>query len=346
MKHIKNIILTLLITSMLVLSLPMQAFAENSNNVKIKDYTDISGSWFEKWVETYGYPEIFSDGSGLFHPDKAITRMEFARMLHKALGININYFAAIDIGEFYSDVNNSDAGASALYDLVISGIIDTKDKFRPSETLKRDEMIHYIMNAFSHFAGSDYAFIEIYHIYADDSNIKSEYSADVQHSSILGLVNGRGDNYLYPRDAATRAEAVTIAGKLAELINKLESKASVTASASEEGGALRLKLTIKNTSDKTVTIDHNSQQLYDFVVFDGNGNSLYCWSANRSFAQVVSATKIEAGKELVLSDTVDDATYATFKKSMNKIVGYITGTSSDFTIDANGYIASLPTPVN
>jgi hypothetical protein len=326
----------------------MQALAEDvavtSSNVIVSKntYTDISGSWFEKCAATYGYENIFSNGDGLFHPDQAITRMEFARMLHKALNINMNYFAATDIGEYYKDVKNSDTGASALYDLTTIGIIDAKDYFHPTATLDRDEMIHFVMNAFKHFVGDNFATTLMYFDFHDNSDIRTEYSGEIQTACNLKLVNGRGDNHLFPRAASTRAEAVTITGKLVELLKSYESEVSVKASASEEKGGLRLTLTVSNKSDKTITINHSSQQLFDFKVLDKNGSSLYCWSASRMFAQVLTTTEIAPGKEVVFSDLVDSATFGTFKANMNTIVGYITGASDDFIIDSNGYFAALP----
>ncbi len=348
MKHIKNLILSILILSLLTLAIPMQALAEDVSDVNkpvlisANSYTDIAGKWFEKYAEAYGYSDIFSDGSTLFHPDQAITRMEFARMLHKALNININYFAATDIGEYYKDVKNSDTGPSALYDLVTIGIIDTKDNFRPTATLDRDEMMHFVMNAFKHFVGDNFATTEIYFAFNDVSDIRPEYAGEIQTACNLKLVNGRGDNRLFPRAAATRAEAVTITGKLVDLLKTFKSDVSVKASAFEENGGLRLTLTIANNSNNTITINHSSQQLFDFKAFDKNGNSLYCWSATRMFAQVVTKTEIAPGKEIVLSDLVDAATYGTFKANMNTVVGYITGSSDDFTIDSNGYFTSFP----
>ena len=348
MKSIKNIVLSILILSLFTLAIPMQALAQEASYFNIpapisaKSYTDIDGKWFEKYAEAYGYQDIFSNDNGLFHPDQAITRMEFARMLHKALNINVNYFAATDIGEYYKDVKNSDTGASALYDLVTLGIIDTKDNFRPSETLDRDEMVHYILNAFRHFVGDNFATTLMYFEFKDNSDIRQEYANEIQTACNLRLVNGRGDNRLSPRDAATRAEAVTVTGKLVELLKTYKSDVSVKASASEEKGGLRLTLTVTNNSDKTVIINHSSQQLFDFKVLDKNGNSLYCWSATRMFAQMVTTTEIAPGKEIEFSDLVDSATYGTFKANMKTIVGYITGTSANFVIDSNGYSAALP----
>ncbi len=345
MKHIKSIVLSVLIISIFTLALPLRVLAEEVSDINrpapisAKSYTDIENKWFEKYAEAYGYQDIFSNGDGLFHPDQPITRMEFARLLHEALDININYFAATDIGEYYKDVKNSDTGAGSLYDLATLGIIDTKDNFDPSSTLDRDEMVHYVMNAFRHFAGDNFATTLMYFEYKDNSDIRSEYAGEIQTACNLRLVNGRGDNRLFPREAATRAEAVTITGKLVDLIKSYKNDVSVKASAAEEKDGLRLTLTVMNNSSKAVTINHSSQQLFDFKVLDKNGDSLYCWSANRMFAQMVTTTEIAPGEQVVFSDLVDSTTYGTFKSKMKTVVGYITGSSSNFAINTNGYVA-------
>lgn len=61
---------------------------------------------------------------------------------HKALGISIQYFAATDIKQYFSDVNNGDVYSTALYDLATTGIIDYRGTFRPNAALPRDEMVH------------------------------------------------------------------------------------------------------------------------------------------------------------------------------------------------------------
>jgi len=333
MKHIRNFALSVLILSMVLVMVPAQAFAVSST---ASDYTDVKGSWCEKRVDLYGYKEVFSNGDSKFYPNQGITRMEFARLLHKALGININYFAAIDISEYYNDVTSKSVGASQLYDLVTCGIIDTKTSFRPNEVIKRDEMIHFVMNAFYYTVGNDYMFTQIYRMFEDDSDIKAEYSTDIQHACALGLINGIGNNYLFPRETATRAEAVTIAGRLAEL--KLTENVAVKSTATEQNGGLILSLTITNNTDKAIAINHSNQQMFDFVIFDKSGNELYRWSKGRMFSMVVISTKIEPGKEITFSDTVSAADYSLIKAKVASVKAYIVGTSSDFTINPDGYL--------
>jgi len=343
MKRFQNTALSIVLIVLMVFSSPIKAYATDSDSgicIHANEYSDISGSWFEQWAKIYGYQEIFSNGDGLFHPDKPVTRMEFVRMLHKALGISIKYFAPTDIAEYFNDVKSSDAGANELYDLVTCGIIDTKVSFSPSEELSRDEMIHFIINAYEYYVGSDYAVPAIYRFFEDDADIRAEYSTDIQTACAFGLVNGRSGNLLCPRDTATRAEAVTLAGKLVDNLDKMKNGVTVKASASETGGELRLSLSVLNTTDKTVSIAHSSQQLFDFAVYGADDNSLYRWSADRMFAQMVTTTTIEPGKEAVFSAVIDAASYSLFKDKMQKVVGYITGSSTDFKINPDGYRAS------
>lgn len=343
MKNIKSFLLSILIASMILVMIPSGAMAKDSaiTTSAPNNYSDVKGSWCEKWVTAYGYTAIFSNGDGSFHPDQAITRMEFARLLHKALGISINYFAATDIKEYYNDVKSSDAGANELYDLVTCGIIDTKTSFRPNETLKREDMIHYSVNACYFAAGNDYAIPDKDCVpFADEGKIDAKYVSDVYHAVTLGLVNGRGNNMVSPADASTRAEAVAIAGRLSELKQKLKSDIIVKSTAVQADGALNLTISILNNTSKTITINHNNGQIFDFVFFDKAGNELYRWSKDLMFPMIVTTTKIAPGEEKVFSDSIDSKTYASIKGKIATIKAYVVGTSTDFTINPDGYFVS------
>ena len=340
MKAIRKLIFSVLIVSMLSVFAPIKVLAA-SNTAAATQYKDVKGQWFEKWANTYGYSEIFSNGDNCFNPNQPISRMEFARLIHKALGININYFAATSITEYYNDVKNSDKGSNELYDLVTSGIIDTKGSFRPNEQLKRDEMIHFAVNAFYYIAGRDYAIADTgIKPFADDSDIKADYKSDIYRAVMLGLITGRDNNLLKPLEGASRAESVAVVGRLAELLNTLKKSVAVTASASEENGELILNLTIKNNSDKTIAIEHGYGQLFDFTAQDVSGKEIYRWSAGRMFPMMITTTKIEPGKETVFTDRIEAKTYSTIKDKLASVKAYIVGTSTDFKISSNGYFVS------
>ncbi|MPM03542.1 hypothetical protein SDC9_49809 [bioreactor metagenome] len=344
MKRLGKLLLSITMTAMVLTSVPAVALAvsEQTGLISTISYTDVHGGWFEAWTTKYGYPDIFSSSDGCFHPDTSITRMEFARMLHKALDININYFAPTDIGDFFDDVKDSDAGAGALYDLAVCGIVDVQGSFRPTQALARGDMIHFIMNAFYYFVGSDYALPDIaLPPFADDAEIGDAFRADVNRSAVLGLVNGRDNQMVCTTAEATRAEAVTVAGRLAELLENYRSNVLVKASAKESDGALHLTLSILNNTENTVTINHLNGQYFDFVILDKGGAELYRWSDDMYFTDALTSVEISPGEEKVYSTTVDKETYVLIKDKVETIKAYITGTSDDFSIEPGGYFVAL-----
>jgi hypothetical protein len=306
-------------------------------------FTDLDADWYRDAAITFGYPEIFGE-SELFLPRKTITRMEFVRLLHRALGITINYFAATDIAEHFDDVVNVDPGASQLYDLVTAGIVTPGGDFNPDAPLTREVMVHWAIKALDYVTGGDYAIILIMPApFEDDAEIAEEYKNDIIKAVILGLIKGRGNNMLFPKDSATRAEAVTVVDRLANLIDSLTQQGvDVSASARETDGAIEMTLTITNNTGETVTIEHTSGQKYDFQIFDAEGEILYTWSADKSFIQVLGTTEIAEGESLTFTETLGADEYTAIKDKAVELRAYIVGTA-DF-IDQNGY--SVPLDAN
>ena len=342
MRLLKSTVPFFMIAAILIFAVPYRAVATELLTANKSGYTDVNGLWCETWVTNYGYTDIFADNGGHFYPDQSITRMGFARLLHEALDINMRYFAATDIGDYYCDVKNEDTGASALYDLLTCGIIDKKGSFRMNDILDRDAMIHFTMNAFHYIAGDNYQIPAIDRApFSDIGDIKLEYANDIEEAQTLELINGKGDNRLYPREAATRAEAVTIVGRLAELLKINQTAVAVTASAQEKDGGLYLSLLITNSTNKSVEITHASQQLYDFVVLDKGGKELYRWSEGRMFAMYVANTAIPANKSVVFTDLIEAEDYSKIKVSAFTVKAYLTGTSEDFMINSGGYYAEI-----
>lgn len=306
------------------------------------DYQDVSGYWFADAVAKYGYSDIFANGGQqVFYPNNKITRMEFVRLLHRALDIEINYFAAPDITDYYNDVANEDIGASELNDLVVTGIIDKKTSFAPNEQLNRDEMVHYIINALDYVTGGDYAMIQIMPApFADDDQITNDFKNDVTKAVVLQLINGRGNNMFYPDQGTTRAEAVTVVDRLVTLASDLKSNVAVNAAATETTTGLQMTLSITNNGDNTVTINHSSGQKYDFDLLDAQGETLYCWSADKLFVMMVTSTQIAPGETVEYTEILENTTYQPLKSQISSVKAYIIGTSTDFTINADGYIAN------
>lgn len=327
----------LLLAALLLAAIPLSAFAQPDAK---SGYSDISGKWFSDAAQKYGYSEIFSDGTGKFNPDNKITRIEFVRMLHRALSIKINYFVAPDISNSFEDITNSDVGANELIDLVTTGIIDAGGNFEPNAPLTRETMVHWLMRALNAQTGGNYAMILIMPMpFDDDSEIAAVYNSEVYSAVVLKLIGGRGNNMLFPKDGATRAEAVTVVSRLVALLDSYKLGVVVNASARlSEDGTLSMSLTLRNNTDKPVVISHTSGQKYDFMLFDAEGNNLFTWSADKMFIAVMNETTLAPGEEIVFSDTLDKAAFAALGKAVS-MQAFIVGSCEDFT--QNGYMTLI-----
>lgn len=296
----------------------------------------LNDHWATEIIANSDFAQVLCENNG-FQPDKAITRIEFMRMIHRALGININYFRAPDIREHFSDVDNEDVGSSELIDLVTLGIVTDKEVFRPYDHLRRDEMIHYTINALKHMTNGNYAIILMMPApFADEDLMIPEYKNDVVEAVLLGIINGRGNNMLYPADAATRAEAVVTINRLLTVVKNLTPvDVNVEASLKEDG--IEMKLTIENNSSNSITINHTSGQEFDFQLLDEDLNILYTWSADKMFIMVLSETVIEAGSSVEYSATLDGDHFESIKDQIYLLRGFIVGTSESFNINDEGY---------
>ncbi|SHH94417.1 S-layer homology domain-containing protein [Sporobacter termitidis DSM 10068] len=338
----KKIIAGALVALMLLAALPFSALAAPGGSFA---YTDVSNAWYTDAVAGYGYDDIFSDGSGLFKPAQQITRMEFARSLYKALGITINYFAAPDIADDFNDVKSTDPGAGALIDLVTAGIVEKGGSFNPNAPLNRDVMVHWIMNALEYKTDGNYVIPMVKPVpFSDDDKITDAYRNEIYSAVVLKLAFGKGGNVFDPKAGATRAEAVVVISRLMGLLDSYSEpdgqSVAVTAGAEEENGALVMRLTIANGTDKAVSISHGGQK-FDFKLFNQKGETVYVWSQDKSFIMILDTTVIDPGQSVVYTATLDKDAYAAVKPDVAAMKAYITGTSDDFKIDEAGYTGTI-----
>ncbi|MCX8129194.1 MAG: S-layer homology domain-containing protein [Clostridia bacterium] len=327
-----------------VISSSTLAFAKEAGDSKATDkkFTDIDKHWAEEAINQVADKSIFADKSGKFTPGKAITRSEFVMMLHKALGIQIMYFKAPDVKDYFEDVKNEDIYASALIDLVTANIIDYKGKFRPNDTLPRDEMVHYIINALEYKTGGNYSLIKMMpEPFADADKINPAYKNDFIKAQLLKLVLGKGKNMFHPEHKTTRSEAVMVTYRLLNVLKSLSEEVQVVPVAEKGEDSLKLKLMIVNNSETPVTIKHSSGQKFDFALLDSNKEVLYRWSSDKLFIMALTETVIEPGKSIEFSWDVEESILDSVKGKAAYMKGFITGESDDFRINPDGYEAQI-----
>lgn len=178
-------------------------------------FSDIAGHWAEADILkaaraglVNGYPD------GTFRPNNFVTREEFASMLAHAIRLDSEaaelVFTDVDqIGEWAKQ-----AIAQAAKARIIVGYPD--GSFRPDANIGRAESALMLARAMG-------APVETYTPtgFADDSSIPLWSKGAVQSLAELGVVTGRSGNRFEPWASTTRAEAVVLLVRLADMRSSL-----------------------------------------------------------------------------------------------------------------------------
>lgn len=167
------------------------------------DFRDIGGHWAEVPIcEAAAQGLVEGEDEGMFHPQRQVTRIEFAAMLLRALGLSSDggseelTFADADLIPAWA----KKAASVAVNEGVLEGYPD--GTLRPLQTVSRAEMAAMLARAFEQgFDGEAIA------PFADDAVIPEWARAYIYNAAMHGLLYGRGDNQFVPSGLATRAEA-------------------------------------------------------------------------------------------------------------------------------------------
>lgn len=171
-------------------------------------FSDIIGHWAKADIEEMANRGVVSGvGGGLFEPDRAVTRAEFATMIAKALDLLDKTTAGFeDVPEnawYYSSVNAAaNAGLVAGYD----------GWFRPDDLITREEMAVVIAKA-SASLGNDAGSGGI-NRFADRNEISGWAYEFVDQAATAGLISGMTADTFAPLENTTRAQAVAVIWRL------------------------------------------------------------------------------------------------------------------------------------
>lgn len=180
------------------------AVAQEGAEEPQRTVSDIAGHWAEARIEKAlqeGIVSGFPDGT--FRPEEQVTRAQFTVMLMNALGADDE-----DAAPVFSDSARIGSWAKrAVAQAVDTGIVSGyKDgSFRPNEAITRAEMAVMIARAFNLAVDS-----EAGTSFADDAEIPAWAKGAAEAAKERGIVQGRGENRFAPKEASTRAEAITV----------------------------------------------------------------------------------------------------------------------------------------
>lgn len=173
-----------------------------------ESFADVPNHWASEVISraaAKGIVNGYADGS--FKPDEPMTRLQFAAMLVRVLGLKAETSATTFADE--ADIPAWATGelGAALKAGILQGYED--DSLRPNKPLNRTEMVAMLMRAYSQQGGMSSQVT-----FSDSSLIPAWALPAISEAASLGLVSGREQNAFEPLAVATRAEAVTIIMRL------------------------------------------------------------------------------------------------------------------------------------
>ena len=188
-----------------------------------KTFKDIVGHWAEKDVNNMASRLIISGvGEGLFEPERHITRAEFSAVMVRALGLRPEEyrenFSDVKTGNWYTE----DITTVSHYNLV-KGYDD--GTFKPDTNITRQEAMAILARAMiitrlEKELGKDAG--EILAVFNDSADVSGWAEDSVSKCIKTGVVAGKDNNRISPRDNITRAETVIMVHRLlfnSDLIN-------------------------------------------------------------------------------------------------------------------------------
>ena len=190
-----------------IVDTPVVPGEDAETKVWFEDVKD--NAWYYDDVK-YAFDNGFMNGvtEKTFAPDEKLTRAMFVTILYRAEGspaVNKSIpFGDLEHGFYYEN-----AVIWAQQNKIINGVTETE--FAPNQSITR-EQIAAIMFRFAEYKGYDITAGENVQIanYDDFGSINDYAISAVKYAIGSGLMKGRTDRTINPRDNATRAEIATI----------------------------------------------------------------------------------------------------------------------------------------
>jgi hypothetical protein len=180
-----------------------------------KEFTDVQEDvWYSEAIDYVTSKEIMVGfGDGTFQPNVNLTRAMMVQLLY-----NLADNPAVSGSSPFTDVVENAWFTKAIIWGNQQGIAmgNGDGTFSPNEDITREQMVTMLWR----YAGKPSASSTTLAKYTDAGQISSYAQEAMCWAVEIGLVQGRGENKVNPKDTATRAEAATILMRYLELQNK------------------------------------------------------------------------------------------------------------------------------
>ncbi|WP_327204890.1 family 43 glycosylhydrolase [Paenibacillus sp. Leaf72] len=171
-------------------------------------FKDVANHWAKDAVNDMGSRMVINGiGQNLFNPSAAITRAEFAAIIVRGLGLELESGTPP-----YSDILAKDWYSSAVMTAQAYGLIQGFEDgtFRPKEKITREQAMTILAKAMVMTGQkaklSSQAASELLKPYTDASEVADWAKSGIADSIQAGIVTGRNEAILAPKAQVTRAE--------------------------------------------------------------------------------------------------------------------------------------------
>ncbi|NMO97570.1 pullulanase [Paenibacillus lemnae] len=181
-----------------------------------KSFADLAGHWAEGAVKELAAKHVINGISDIkFSPAQKLTRAQFATMLVRALGLNLE---TIKNSSTFKDVHERAWYAQAVNTAHHHGLVSGKgkDTFEPNAAITREEMALMLVRAYRMKDESAAAAKTL--TMKDKNQISAWALKEVQTAVSLGLMKGHTNGNFAPKASTTRAES---AQAVLNLLNQL-----------------------------------------------------------------------------------------------------------------------------
>lgn len=178
-------------------------------------FADMAGHWAHDTVESMAELGIINgfeeNGVYLFKPDENISRIQYAALICKTLGIDTTEFDDVRL-EFTDTDMIQEWSLPYVRAMVGLGYINGRSdgSFGPEDSITRAEAFTIMGRAVNVYANSVMG-------YADSGDIPLWAQEPMGRLSALGVISGYPDNTIRPNGLLTRAETASLASKLLAL---------------------------------------------------------------------------------------------------------------------------------
>jgi len=170
----------------------------------VVSYPDVSAHWSKGYVESMGAKHVINGyPDGTFLPEKAVTRVEFAKMVVEAMG-----YEAVEYAGAFPDVSEGDWYAGYVATAEANGIVlgYPDGTFKPNQKISRLVMATMLSRAYNAQLAEEKTVV--LSAFADNGSI-AEWGTEYAAKSVeAGFMNGM-DGMFNPDGTTTRAQAAT-----------------------------------------------------------------------------------------------------------------------------------------